>query len=108
MRVQITTRKCDVAQDARDRATTLIQKLEKFEPAIQSAELVFEEERHSRKVEGILSIARSEPVIATGQGDEFTTAADDLSNKLSKILRRRRSQIRDRARAGAGEPSEEE
>ena len=31
---------------------------------------------------------------------------DDLADKLAKILRRRRSQIRDRARAGAGEPGE--
>ena len=106
MRVQITARKCDVTSDARDRATTLINKLQKFDPDLLSAELVFEEEGHLKEVEGILSIARAEPVVATGVGDDFLSAADDLADKLSKILRRRRSQIRDRARAAAGEAGE--
>lgn len=107
MRVQITARKCDVPSAAQDRATSLIEKLEKYESDILSAELVFEEGRRSKEIEGILSIARSEPVVATGSGDDFMSAADDLSNKLSKILRRRRSLIRDRARAGAGDAQED-
>ncbi|HSG48081.1 MAG TPA: HPF/RaiA family ribosome-associated protein [Longimicrobiales bacterium] len=105
MRVQITARKCDVPSAAQDRATSLIQKLQKYDSDILSAELVFEEGRRSREIEGILSIARSEPVVATGSGDDFMSAADDLSDKLAKILRRRRSMIRDRARTGAGEPA---
>lgn len=107
MRVQITARNCDVTPDARSRATSLIEKLQKFEPDILSADLVFEEDRRSRQVEAILSVARSEPVVAKGSGDDFMSAADDLADKLGKILRRRRSQIRDRARAGAGEPGED-
>ena len=107
MRVQITTRVDDVSQDARDRATELIEKLQKFDPALQSADLVFSEEGRKRVVEGVLSIARSEPVVATGAGDDFLSAADDLAGKLSKILRRRRSQILDRrARSGAGDEPE--
>lgn len=107
MRVQITARKCDVPSTAQDRAIHLIQKLEKYDSDILSAELVFEEGRRSKEIEGILSIARSEPVVATGSGDDFMAAADDLSGKLAKILRRRRSLIRDRARAGAGEVRED-
>lgn len=107
MRVQITARNCDVTPDARDRATSLIEKLQKFEPDILSADLVFEEDRRSRQVEAILSVARSEPVVAKGSGEDFMSAADNLADKLGKILRRRRSQIRDRARTGAGEPGED-
>ena len=106
MRVQITARQCEVPSDARDRATTLIAKLQKFDSDLLSAEVVFQEEGHRKAVEGILSIARSEPVVATGSGTDFLSASDDLAEKLSKILRRRRSQIRDRARAAAGEPGE--
>jgi len=83
---------------------SLIQKLEKFDADLLSAELVFEEGRRSKEVEGILSIARAEPVVATGSGDDFMSAADDLSDKLGKILRRRRSQVRDRSRTGGAEP----
>lgn len=101
MRVQITARKCDVPGEARERATALIQKLQKFDSALQSADLVFQEEGHLKQVDGILSIARSEPVVATGAGQDFNSAADDLAEKLSKILRRRRSAVRDRSRTGA-------
>lgn len=107
MRVQITTRKCEVPQDAQDRTTSLIEKLQKFEPSLQSAELVFEEERGVKQIGGILKISRSEPVVATGTGAEFTSAADDLADKLGKILRRRRSQIRDRARVGLADRTED-
>ena len=107
MRVQITTRANDVSQDERDRATELVQKLEKFDPNVLSADLVFAEEGMKKEIEARLSIARAEPVHATGTGGDYKTAADDLASKLSKILRRRRSQVRDRrARAAAGEESE--
>jgi ribosome-associated translation inhibitor RaiA len=107
LRVQITTRKCEVPQDAQDRTTSLIEKLQKFEPSLQSAELVFEEERGVKEVGGILKISRAEPVVATGHGADFNSAADDLADKLSKILRRRRAQVRDRARVGHGERAED-
>lgn len=107
MRVQITTRNCEVPQDVQARATSLIEKLEKFEPGILSADLVFREDRHQKELDCRLSVARSEPVVASASGDDFLSAADELADKLSKILRRRRSQIRDRARAGAGETSED-
>ena len=107
MRVQITTRVDDVSQEARDRATDLIEKLQKFDPALLSADLVFTEEGRQKQIEGVLSIARSDRVVAKGAGGDFLSAADDLASKLSKILRRRRSQVRDRrARAGAGDELE--
>jgi ribosome-associated translation inhibitor RaiA len=84
-----------------------MERLEKFEPNLQSAELVFEEERMACGVEGILSIARAEAVVARGEGRDFTAASDDLSDKLAKILRRRRSQRRDRARSSTVEVVEE-
>jgi ribosome-associated translation inhibitor RaiA len=84
-----------------------MERLEKFEPNLQSAELVFEEERMACGVEGILSIARAEAVVARGEGRDFTAASDDLSDKLAKILRRRRSQRRDRARSSTVEVIDE-
>lgn len=108
MRVQISTRTNDVPQDARDRASELMEKLLKFEPALLSADLVFSEEGRSRQVEAVLSIARSDRVHASGSGAGYTAAADDLFNKLSKILRRRHSQAKDRrVRAGAGDAQED-
>ena len=108
VRVQISTRTDDVTQEARDRATELMEKLQKFEPALLSADLVFSEEGRSQQVEAVLSIARSDRVHASGSGNGYTAAADDLFNKLSKILRRRHSQAKDRrVRTGAGEEQED-
>lgn len=107
MRVQITARHCDVPDETRLRATSLMERLEKFEPDLQSADLVFEEGRMGCEVEGILAIARAEPVVARGDGRDFTAASDDLSDKLSKILRRRRSQRRDRARSSSAPITED-
>ena len=107
MRVQITTRVDAVPQDARDRATDLMGKLQKFEPSLLSADLVFSEDGPRKKVEGVLSIAGADRAVASGEGNTFVSAADDLSAKLSKMLRRRRSQARDRrVRAPAGEQLE--
>jgi ribosome-associated translation inhibitor RaiA len=33
--------------------------------------------------------------VASGVGDDFTAAVDQLVDRLGKILRRRRSQVRD-------------
>jgi ribosomal subunit interface protein len=95
MRVAITMRHCDVADTVRERAQELVEKLDKYDPRVSAAELVFEEERHERKVEAVLSVDRDEPVVASGLGDDFTAAVDQLVDRLAKILRRRRSQVRD-------------
>lgn len=104
MRVQITARHCHVSDQLRERTEELARKLQKFEPRLSAAEIVFEEERHQRNVEGILSVDRADPVVAHGEGDDFSGALDQLMDRLSKILRRRRSQVRDhQARSMAGE-----
>lgn len=101
MRVQITARSCDVPTETRARAADQIEKLTKYDPDLLSADVVFREEGVDKLVEAVVSIARADRVVATGSGDSFISASDDLANKLGKILRRRRSQIRDRARSAS-------
>lgn len=101
MRVQITARQVQVPAPVQARATELIEKLSKFDPNLLSADLTFRQEGVSSEIDGILSIARSDRVVATGSGSDFLSAADDLSDKLAKILRRKRSAARDRARSAA-------
>lgn len=95
MRVQITARHCEVSDTVRERTEALLGKLRKYDPRVSSAEVVFEEERHARKVEAVVSVDRDEPVVASGEGGDFTGALDQMVDRLSKILRRRRSQVRD-------------
>lgn len=95
MRVQITARRCDVTESVRDRTEAMVTKLTKFDPRVTAAEVVFEEERHARRVEGILSVDGDEAVVASGEGGDFTAAVDQMVDRLAKIVRRRRAQVRD-------------
>ncbi len=95
MRVQVAARHCQIPDSVRTRAEALVGKLTKYEPGISSASVIFEEEKLQKRMEVILSIARSEPVIATGEGQDFRTALDKAVDRLSRMLKRRRSQMTD-------------
>ena len=92
MRVQIAARHCDVPEPVLDRAHEQVGRLTKYEPRLSAAELIFEEEGHSKVVEAILSVDRDEPVVASGDGDDFRAALDKMLARISRMLRRRRAQ----------------
>ena len=95
MRVQITERRCDVPGDVLRRTENQIQSLTKFEQRATAADVVFTEERHSRRVEVIIHVDGSEPVVAHGDGTEFRTALDQAVDRLGRKLRRQRKRRRD-------------
>lgn len=67
-------------------------RLAKYDPRVGAAEVIYEEEKRVRKVEVVLSVDRSEPVVAHGEGEEFRTALDKVVDRLSRKLKRLRSQ----------------
>lgn len=95
MRVQIAARKCEIPDSVRARTEHQLGKLGKYEPRLSGADVVFKVEKHLKKVEAVLSVDRGEPVVAGGEGTEFREALDLMVDRLSKILRRRRSQKTD-------------
>lgn len=95
MRVQIATRRCDVPESVRTRATEQIVKLQKYDPRLSAAELIFEVEKHVKKVEAILSIDGEGTVVGRGEGEDFRGAVDSMADRLARRLRRRRSQRTD-------------
>lgn len=96
MRIQITSRRCQVPDAVLTRVEELIEKLVRYEPALSAAEVILEEEKRIRRAEAILSVDRAEPVVAKGEGEEFRTAIDQMVDRLSKKLRRLHSQRTDR------------
>ena len=62
--------------------------------------MVFEVEKHLKKVDAILKVDREEPVVAGGEGAEFREAVDQMVDRLSRMLRRRRKQKKDHQRPG--------
>lgn len=89
------TRHCEIPTPVRIRAEQRASRLLRYDSRLTAAELVFEEERHVKRVDGILAIEGSDPVVAHGEASEFVKALDQAINRLAKILRRRRDQTRD-------------
>jgi ribosomal subunit interface protein len=98
MRVSIAARRCEIPDSVRDRAEEHLGRLSKYEPRLSGAEVVFETEKRIKKVEAVLSVDRGEPVVAGGEGDEFRDALDQMVDRLSRMLKRRRAQKKDRHR----------
>ena len=92
MNVNTVARRCEVPEYVVKRANRKIGKLVRFEPRLTSAEVVFRIERHVRRVETFLSLNGEEPVVARAEARDFLTALDQVADRLSRILRRRRTQ----------------
>ncbi len=93
MNVRITVRHTEVSDEVRARTEALVSKLQKFDPRVSHAEVVFDEEKRLKSVEGILHVDRDGPVVATGEAADVLSAVDQMIERLAKILRRRRSQV---------------
>ena len=92
MTVKTVARRCEVPDYVVERANRKIGKLVRFEPRLASAEVVFRIERHVHRVEAFLSLNGQDPVVARGEARDFPTALDQVADRLSKILRRGRTQ----------------
>jgi ribosomal subunit interface protein len=103
MRIQIAARHCEIPDAVRSRTEDQLGKLSRYDPRLAGAEVVFEVEKHLKKVDAILKVEREEPVVAGGQGAEFREAVDQMVDRLSRMLRRRRKLRKDRQRTGAPE-----
>lgn len=95
MRVQITERHCEVPQKVLDRTQGQIESLPKYEQRATSAEVVYTEEKHTRRVEVIVRIDGAEPVVGHGEGVDFRSALDQVVDRVRRMLREQRVRRRD-------------
>lgn len=95
MRVSITERHCDVPRKVLDRTETQVAALSKYEQRATAADVVFTEEKHGRKAEGIVHVDGAPTVTAHGEGDDFRTALDQMVDHLRRRLREQRQRRRD-------------
>ena len=56
-------------------------------------EVIFDEEKNSKKIEGILHIDRRDPIVASGQGDDFNEALSQVNDRLGRQLRKLQEQV---------------
>ncbi len=95
MDIRITSRRITLPQSLRDRTVELLSKLDKYGARISAVEVVFEEEKNSKKVEGILRIDRRDTIVATGEGHDFNEALSQVNDRLGRQLRKLRTQVTD-------------
>lgn len=95
VRVQIVQRHCDVPEIIRSRTHDRMEKLSRYDPRLSAAEVIFETEKYKKRAEAIISVDGGSPVVAHGEGGEFRESLDQMMDRLSRIVRRRRSQVRD-------------
>ena len=95
MRVQISSPHTDVPDAVMDRTQDQLEKLIRYDPGLRAAEVFFDSTKRSKSVEAILHIDGEKPKIATGEGDTFQGALDQLIDRLGRMLRRGRAQRRD-------------
>ena len=79
-----------------------MERLARYDPRVGAAEVVFEEEKRIKKVEVVLSVDRTEPVVARGEGEEFRTALDKVVDRLTRMLKRQRGQAKSHHRVSEG------
>ena len=95
MEVRISSRRTSISDSLRARTEELLSKLNKYDARASVVEVVFEEEKNSKKIEGILHIDRSAPIVATGEGDEFSEALSQINDRLARQLRKLKDQTKD-------------
>ena len=95
MEVRITSRRTSISESLRARTQELLSKLDKYDGRVSVVEVIFDEEKNSKKIEGILHIDRSAPIVATGEGSEFSEALSQVNDRLARQLRKLNEQTKD-------------
>lgn len=86
MRTTVTARHCDIPEELRARAATLIAKVAKAAHRPQRAEVVFDADHGQKVVEIHLYLPRGQVKIASAEADDFRSALDRAVDKVRNQL----------------------
>ena len=95
MEVRITSRHSTLSESLRDRAEELLSKLNKYGARFSVDGVIFDEEKNSKKIEGILHIDGRDPIVAAGAGYDFNEALGQVNDRLKRQLRKLQEQVTD-------------
>lgn len=86
MRTTVTARHCEIPDDLRERASTLLAKVAKAAHRPQRAEVVFDVDHGHKVVEAQLYLPRGQVKVASAEADDFRSALDRVVEKLRNQL----------------------
>ncbi|HKW42131.1 MAG TPA: HPF/RaiA family ribosome-associated protein [Gemmatimonadales bacterium] len=102
MRITITARHCEVAEELRARARAVLARFERIAPRTQNGQIVFVADHGRPTAEVRLHVARGALLVATARGADHRTALDlaaaKVRRQLEKAPKRRRAAATRRAR----------
>jgi len=86
MNTTVTARHCEIAEELRTRATTMMERVSKLAHRPVRAEVVFDNDHNRKIVELMLHLPRGQVRIASAEADDFLTALDRAGDKLRHQL----------------------
>ena len=94
MRITITARHCEVPDELRARARTLLERLGKIAARPHDAQVIFADDHGAAAVEVRLHTARGKVHVATAQADDHRTALDRAAQRVRRQLDKRSAPAR--------------
>lgn len=96
MRIQLVDRGYDLSDQERSRAHELLGKLEKVNPKVTTAEVVFTPlNGHACDINARISVSGRSPVVVNEQAGDALAAIDIVYDRARRVLRKRREKRRD-------------
>jgi ribosomal subunit interface protein len=95
MEVRITSRHTTLSEPFRARTKELLSRLNKYGAPVPVIEVVFDEEKNTKKVKAILHVDLSAPKVATGAGRKFSEALSQVNDRLARRPRKLQKQVKD-------------
>jgi len=86
MRTVVTVRHCEISDELRTRAETVVEKVAKLASRPLSAEVIFDADHGDKVVEFKLSLPKGQIKVATAEADNFRSALDRAADKIRRQL----------------------
>jgi len=94
MRITITARHCEIPDELRARARTLVERLAKIAARPHDAQVIFADDHGVAAVELRLHTARSKVYVARAQADDHRSALDSAAQRVRRQLDKRSVPVR--------------
>lgn len=104
MKPTITARHCEISEPLRQRAVSVVERLETLASRPMESAVVFDTDGTGQTVEIRLHLARGEVLVARGSGIDHRSALDRAEEKLRRQVRRAAERPR-RSRTTQSDPT---
>lgn len=88
METIITARHCEISEALRERASTIVERLEALAPREVEATIVFDTEGAAATAEVRLHVANGDVLVASGDGPDHRTALDRAEERIKRQVTR--------------------